>query len=104
MAEQAVRAALLLRACMEILREATEPMAAAQVYAEVAKRISLTAYETELDKSGHPRWHVSARYQIGDAATVGWLTKVGGWSLTEAGEAALDTFPTMPCIPKCTAV
>ncbi|MGH3620395.1 MAG: AAA family ATPase, partial [Sciscionella sp.] len=93
MAEQAVRAALLLRTCMEILREATEPMAAAQVYAEVAKRVSLTAYEAELDRSGYPRWHTSARYQTGDAATVGWLTKVGGWSLTEAGEAALDTFP-----------
>ena len=34
------------------------------------------------------------RFHTGDAATVGWMSKLGGWSITEAGVEALETYPT----------
>ena len=37
-------------------------------------------------------------FNTGDAATVGWMTKIGGWSITEAGIEALETYRTpMSC-------
>jgi 5-methylcytosine-specific restriction enzyme B len=32
-------------------------------------------------------------FHTGDAATVGWASKLGGWSITDAGIEALDTYP-----------
>ena len=34
------------------------------------------------------------RFHSGDAATIGWMTKRGGWAITEAGIEALDAYPT----------
>lgn len=94
MADQPVRAGLLLRACMEILREAQMPLPGRDVLTEVAARHTLTDYELEVNRGRQPRWETHLRYQTGDAATIGWLSKLEGkWSLTEAGEAALDAFP-----------
>ncbi|HEV2780178.1 MAG TPA: AAA family ATPase [Actinophytocola sp.] len=94
MAEEAVRAGLLLRTCMEVLREAGTPMSGRDALAEVAERVQLTPYElAPVSQGGPPRWDNHLRWHTGDAVTVGWMTKVGGWALTEAGEAALDTFP-----------
>ena len=28
-----------------------------------------------------------------EAATIGWMSKIGGWSITDAGTEALDTYP-----------
>ena len=32
-------------------------------------------------------------FHTGDAATVGWASKLGGWSITDAGIEALETYP-----------
>ena len=89
-----VRAALLLRACLEVLRSAAEPTPGRQVVDETGRRVTLTPYEQEL-VNGEPRWRTNLGWSTGDVATVGWMTKRNGlWSLTEAGETALDSFDT----------
>ena len=45
-----------------------------------------------MHRSGGSRWETALGFHSGDAATVGWITKRGGWSITEAGLEALDTF------------
>ena len=32
-------------------------------------------------------------FHTGDAATIGWASKIGGWSITDAGIEALETYP-----------
>jgi 5-methylcytosine-specific restriction protein B len=91
--DDVVRAGLLLRTCLEVLRELGQPTNGREVLAEVAARVELTGYEREpIDKAGQRRWENHLRWHTGDVATIGWMTKVGGWALTEAGESALDTF------------
>ena len=58
------------------------------------ERIQPTPYESELHRSGGSRWETALHFHSGDAATVGWMTKRGGWAITEAGIEALDTYPT----------
>lgn len=91
---EAVRIAPLLRACLEVLREASEPLHGREVLERAARRVSLTAYEQEpIDDRGQPRWQNHLRWYTGDVATVGWMSKRDGfWSLTEAGETALDAY------------
>ncbi|EOD67655.1 ATPase [Amycolatopsis vancoresmycina DSM 44592] len=79
---------------MEVMRDLGAPTPGREVLAQVAERVEFTDYELEpIDKNGQTRWENHLRWHTGDAATIGWLTKVGGWSLTEAGGLALDTFP-----------
>lgn len=93
MTDNVVRAGMLLRTCLEILREMAGPANGRDVLAKVAERVVLTDYELEpIDKAGRSRWETHLGWQTGDAATIGWMTKVGGWAITEAGETALDTF------------
>ena len=47
-----------------------------------------------MQRSGSSRWETALQFHSGDAATVGWITKRGGWAITEAGLEALDTYPT----------
>jgi 5-methylcytosine-specific restriction protein B len=60
----------------------------------VGQRIRPTPYESERHRSGRSRWETALHFHSGDAATVGWMTKRGGWAITEAGIEALDTYPT----------
>ena len=53
----------------------------------------LTPYELSLDNSGLPRFDRAVGFHTGDAATVGWASKLGGWSITDAGIEALETYP-----------
>ena len=57
------------------------------------RRVQLTPYELSVDKSGQPRYDRAVGFHTGDAATVGWMSKLGGWSITEAGIEALETYP-----------
>ena len=45
-----------------------------------------------MDKSGLPRFERAIGFHIGDAATIGWASKIGGWSITDAGIEALETY------------
>jgi 5-methylcytosine-specific restriction enzyme B len=60
----------------------------------VRGRIQPTGYEDERIRRGEPRWEVALDFKAGEAATVGWMTKQGGWTLVEAGLHALEAFPS----------
>ena len=92
MADQ-VRYALIVWETMRVLRDAAEPLAANQVMDAVRARIEPNGYESEHVKSGGIRWEVIFQFKSGDAVTVGWMTKQGGWALVEGGIAALESFP-----------
>jgi 5-methylcytosine-specific restriction protein B len=77
-----------------VLRESPEPLSGTEVFRRAAERVELTSYELEpITDSGQPRWENHLRWHTGDVATVGWMSKRDGkWSLTDAGETALDTY------------
>jgi len=89
-----MRSGLLLRTCMEILRERGRMTSRAAVD-EIGRRVDLTPYELAPVKSGRPRWDVDVRFHSGNAASVGWLVKQDNtWWITDAGAAALDRYPS----------
>jgi 5-methylcytosine-specific restriction protein B len=92
---EGLRSALLLRTCLEVLRDVAVPTHGRDVIEQVSARIDLTPVEREPVQSGTPRWEVDIRFLSGDAATIGWVVKQNSnWWMTEAGLAALDRYPT----------
>ena len=94
MADQQVQRALLVRAALEILRDADGPLKPGQVEDEVERQVKLTSHELDHYADGRARWKVHLGFYTGDTATVGWITKRNGWAITEAGIEALDTYTT----------
>ena len=92
MVEERVRRGLLLRTVMEILRDVGTKLSQQEVDAELRPRVRLNSQEWSVDNSGLPRYERAVGFHAGDAATVGWMSKIGGWSITEAGVEALDTY------------
>jgi 5-methylcytosine-specific restriction protein B len=93
MAEDHVRRDLLLKTTLEILRDAGTKVPPRQVLEELRRRVTLTPYELSLDKSGAPRYDRAVGFDTGYAATIGWTSKIGGWSINDAGIEALETYP-----------
>jgi 5-methylcytosine-specific restriction protein B len=93
MADDHVRRDLLLRTALEILRDTGTTMSRPQVMEEIRRRLELTPFELKADKSGLARYDTALGFMIGDAATLGWASKLGGWSITDAGIETLDAFP-----------
>ena len=93
MAEEKVRRSLLLKTTLEILRDASTKMHPSQVLEEIQRRVDLNSRELSKDKSGAPRFDRAVGFDTGYAATVGWVSKIGGWSITEAGIEALEAYP-----------
>ena len=93
MAEEKVRRSLLLKTALEILRDAGTKVPQSQVLEELQRRVRLTSYELSVDNSGLPRFDRAVGFHTGDAATAGWASKLGGWSITDAGIEALETYP-----------
>ncbi len=98
MAEEPVRRALLLRTTMEILRDAGTKLSQSDVHEELHRRVQLNPHELSLDNSGLPRFDRAVGFHAGDAATIGWMSKIGGWSITDAGAEALDTYETLDAL------
>ena len=90
-----VRNGLLVRACLEVLREAGRPLPPGEAVKLVGQRISeFTAYEAAtIDHGREVRWKNALGWHSGDMATVGWMSKTGGWRITDSGEQALETYP-----------
>ena len=93
MAEEHVRRDLMLKTTLEILRDARAKLPPGQVLEELRRRMTPTPYERSLDKSGAPRYERAVGFDTGYAATIGWTSKIGGWSINDAGIEALETFP-----------
>jgi 5-methylcytosine-specific restriction protein B len=87
-----IRYGLILRAAMTVLRDSVGPLSVTEVTDAVRPMVQPTAYELNRVKSGGVRWEVALHFLTGQAATVGWMTKLAGWSLTEAGLEALEEF------------
>jgi 5-methylcytosine-specific restriction protein B len=83
---------LLLWTAMVVLRDAGHPLEGREVLSRMAEWLTLTPHWLEQYKSGQVRWEVGVQFFTGDAATIGWMTKLGGWAITEAGLEALETF------------
>ena len=92
MAEDRVRRGLLLKTAMEILRDAGKKVPPPRCWKRLRRRVTLTPHELSLDKSGVPRYDRAVGFDTGDAATIGWASKIGGWSINDAGIEALETF------------
>ena len=94
MADQRVQRALLVRMTLEVLRDAGGPLQPREAVDEIERRVQFTPYELERSANGQPRWRVHLGWYSGDAVTVGWMTKRGGWAIIEAGIEALETYST----------
>jgi 5-methylcytosine-specific restriction protein B len=92
---ESVRNGLLVRTCLEVLRDAGRPLPPAEAVRQVGQRIGeFTLYESETIESGRlVRWENALRWHSGDMATVGWMTKTGGWQITDSGREALGRYP-----------
>jgi 5-methylcytosine-specific restriction protein B len=83
-----VRRPLLLRVMFDVLT-ASEPMPVTTVLERVADRVELTPIELSRNASGSPRWDTFLRFASGWGSRIGWISKLGGWSITEAGLAGI---------------
>jgi 5-methylcytosine-specific restriction protein B len=79
---------------LEVLRDAGGPLQPREAVDEIERRVQFTPYELERSANGQPRWRVHLGWYSGDAVTVGWMTKRGGWAIIEAGIEALETYST----------
>jgi 5-methylcytosine-specific restriction enzyme B len=93
MPDEPLRWGLLLKTTLEILRDSGARMSKTQVLDEVRRRIVLTPAELSAGKGGAARFDTALGFKVGDAATIGWASKIGGWSITDAGIEALETYP-----------
>jgi 5-methylcytosine-specific restriction enzyme B len=82
-----VRRPFLLRVMFDVLTEASETMPVTTVLEHVADRVELTPIELSRNASGSPRWDTFLRFASGWGSRIGWISKRGGWSITEAGLA-----------------
>ncbi|MEU7913926.1 McrB family protein [Microbispora bryophytorum] len=85
--------ALLLRASLEVLRDADRPLSRQEVMDEVEHRVDIPSQLVAIDSGGRVRWQVQLGFDTSKAGVIGWLTKRGGWSISEMGIQALDDFP-----------
>jgi 5-methylcytosine-specific restriction enzyme B len=95
MATREVRSGLLLRTCLEFLRDRAVRVPKREVYAEVARRVDLTSVESAVGRGSVPPWVIHVGYHTSIAAGVGLMVKMDAhWSITEAGLAALELHPS----------
>jgi len=89
-----VRRGLLLRALLEVLRDAETPLPRKEVYARVRDRVSFTEREKSLNASGNPRGDLLLGFRLGGLGRVGLVARTtAGFSLTDAGREFLVKHP-----------
>ncbi|RJQ76147.1 AAA family ATPase [Pseudonocardiaceae bacterium YIM PH 21723] len=90
---EAVRISLLLRLCMEVLRD-KGPLTRRETMDEIRTRFEPTEYEAGELSNGRVRWENSLAWHTGDATTIGWIEKSRGkWALADDGAKALAAYP-----------
>ncbi|WP_169946304.1 MGMT family protein [Microbispora sp. H11081] len=82
----------ILRAALELLREAGRPLPPQEVREEVARRVTIPPELLGSNAHGQARWWAQLGFRTGEAASLGWMTKRNGWAITEQGVRALDDF------------
>jgi 5-methylcytosine-specific restriction protein B len=91
---ESIRNGVIVRTCLEVLRDAAGPLPAGKAISGVRERIGdFSAYELGLlDSDRQVRWENALGWYSGDLATVGWMTKTGGWQITDSGREALERY------------
>jgi MoxR-like ATPase len=89
-----IRYPLILWETLYVVRDAPAPLPSREVIPLVRNRLRPNSRESETSQSGGVRWETVLGFVSGDAVTVGWLNKAGGWSISDAGQEALDTYQT----------
>jgi 5-methylcytosine-specific restriction enzyme B len=80
---------------LHVLQDADQPLRPQEAISLIRDRLQPNQRELETVKSGGVRWQTVLGFVTGDAVTVGWMSKTGGWALTDAGREALDAY-TVP--------
>ncbi|BDO43813.1 AAA family ATPase [Cellulomonas sp. NTE-D12] len=88
--EVTIRRALLLGTMLRVLRDAGRPLTPNEVFGQVEAAEAFTPRELSLNNSGSRRADTFIRFASGWANVVGWITKVPGWQISDAGRAAMD--------------
>src|SRR4051812_15101112 len=86
----------LVRGVFAVLRDQPEGMQAADVIAEVERRVPPTQHENETysNSPGVRRYPKIVRFSTIGPVKAGWLVKANGrWSLTDEGRQAYEAFP-----------
>ncbi|RBQ20610.1 DUF4357 domain-containing protein [Spongiactinospora rosea] len=84
----------LLRATLEVLSAVDRPLTRRETFDRVEGRVEIAPeYLTATSSSPEPRWRQQLGWRIMEAAALGWVTRRGGWAITEAGLRALETYP-----------
>jgi 5-methylcytosine-specific restriction enzyme B len=91
--ERTFRRSLLLATLFDVLRKAEMPLPRGDALRRVHEAIDLTPHEDSHGPGGKHRTDTFVSFGSSWATTVGWMTKKGGWALTEAGAQALDNMP-----------
>ncbi|MGW5685665.1 AAA family ATPase [Nonomuraea sp. NPDC003754] len=83
----------LLRTTLEVLRDADGPITRRETFDEVERRVEIAPEYLTSYPNGEPRWRKQLGWRVMEAAALGWVTRRGGWSITEAGLQALEDYP-----------
>lgn len=87
------RRAEILRATFDVLANAPEGMAAADVISTVAERVGVTEYEAGHYQGGVRRFDQILRFQTIPSVKAAWLIKDAGvWHLSDEGRKALKEY------------
>src|SRR5688572_1652052 len=92
MSATTARAAVLLKAVLEVLSEAGGPLPVKEMLATVESRLELTAFDLEFyEKSGKVRWQTLIDFFAINFSKAGFIEKrQGQWSLTPKGGTVLS--------------
>ena len=84
----------IIRAVFVQLKEMGGRAKGKEILAAIEKKLNLTPWELERNKTGNVRWETNTRFQTLDCVRAGYLTKADGyWNLTPEGEKALSLPP-----------
>ncbi|MGW0194268.1 hypothetical protein [Nonomuraea sp. NPDC003201] len=83
----------IFRAALEVLHEAEGRMPPSAVREAVSRRVDIPRDLQLPDAHGEIRWWTQVSFRTGEAASLGWIAKRNGWSITSGGARALEEFP-----------
>ncbi|WP_433955919.1 AAA family ATPase [Janibacter indicus] len=89
-----IRRSVLLPALLQTLADAGRPLPRSEALQMMSERVTFTPYELGMaGKTGRTRWSNNTTWMTTSLAAIGWIDKTPqGWSITDAGQAALEQF------------
>lgn len=89
-----IRRSVLLPALLQTLADAGRPLPRSEALQMMSERVTFTPYELGMaGKTGRTRWSNNTTWMTTSLAAIGWMDKTPqGWSITDAGQEALEQF------------